>query len=159
GGTNSGGTNSGGSSTGGAATSGRDGGPDGSSSVCVTSEPKGRCGPYLYPANTGSDGSNTIIDQNVSNPISGWHQTLHATDPGNWYVTANMPAGNTAVVSFANTWQQSLPSPNALTDFSSIYSSFSENTNVTAGTSAGWGYDIWLNSWADEVMIQHDNVR
>jgi hypothetical protein len=95
----------------------------------------------------------------VWNPISGWHQTLHATDPGNWYVTANMPAGNTAVVSFANTWQESLPSPNALTDFSSIYSSFSENTNVTSGTSAGWGYDIWLNSWADEVMIQHDNVR
>ena len=121
---------------------------------CVTSAAKGSCGPYLYPAITGSDGTNTTVGQDVWNPISGWAQTLHASDPGNWYVTANMPAGNTAVVSFPNTGESYDSSP--LSSFSSIVSSYAENMNPTAGTSAEAAYDIWLNDWNNEVMIQHD---
>jgi hypothetical protein len=93
----------------------------------------------------------------VWNPISGWSQTLYTTDPGNWQVTANMPLGNTAVVSFPNTGESY--DSNLLTSFSSLYSSFSETMNPTAGTSAEAGYDIWLNSWNNEVMIQHDMVN
>lgn len=122
--------------------------------MCVTSAAKGSCGPYLYPAITGSDGSNTTVGQDVWNPISGWSQTLYATNPGNWYVTANMPADNTAVVSFPNTGE-TYNSP-ALTSFSSLYSSFSETMNATGGTRAEAAFDIWLNDWKNEVMIQHD---
>jgi hypothetical protein len=125
--------------------------------VCVTSAAKGSCGPYLYADITGSDGTNTTVGQDVWNPISGWSQTLYATGPGNWYATANMPAGNTAVVSFPNTGQN-YDSP-LLTGFSTIYSSFSETMNPTAGTSAEAAYDIWLNNWNNEVMIQHDMVN
>ena len=105
-----------------------------------------------YPAITGSNGSNTTVGQDVWNPISGWSQTLHATGPGNWQVTANMPLGNTAVVSFPNTGESY--DSNLLTSFSSLYSSFSEAMNPTAGTSAEAGYDIWLNNWSNEVMIR-----
>jgi hypothetical protein len=105
----------------------------------------------------------------VWNPIPGWRQTLHATDPGNWHVTANMPAGNTAVVSYPSigaNYGQVTDAPTPLTNYSSIYSSFSENMNATAGTSAWAAYDIWLGAdncspahstcTPDEVMIQHD---
>jgi hypothetical protein len=68
-----------------------------------------------------------------------------------------MPAGNTAVVSFPNTGESYNSNP--LTSFSSIYSSFSENMNPTPGTSAEAAYDIWLNNWNNEVMIQHDMVN
>jgi hypothetical protein len=122
---------------------------------CVTSAPKGSCGPYRYSDITHSDGSNTYVAQDVWNPIDGWSQTLHAINPGRWYVTANMPAGNTAVVSFPDVGQQYYYR-NTLADFSSIRSSFAENMHPTRGTSAWAAYDIWLNNWNNEVMIQHD---
>src|SRR5207248_1499999 len=78
----------------------------GTTAGCVTSAAKGSCGPYLYPAITGSDGQNTTVGQDVWNPIPGWAQTLHAIGPGDWHATATMPGGNTAVVSFPNVGQQ-----------------------------------------------------
>ncbi len=103
------------------------------------------------------------------NPIPGWRQTLHAADPGDWYVTARMPAGNTAVVSYPSVganYGQTTDVPTPLTDYASIYSSFSENMNATARTSAWAAYDIWLGQdncapnpakcAGEEVMIQHD---
>ena len=92
-------------------------------------------------------------------PIPGWSQTLTATDPGDWYATANIPAGNTSVVSFPNTgqdiaWVNGAPPP--LSRYTSIYSSFSENMHGTRRTDAEAAYDIWLNNWENEVMIQHD---
>lgn len=123
--------------------------------VCVTSALKGACGPYPpYKPITPTNGQVITVGQNVWSPISGWHQTLYATTPGDWHVTANMPTGNTAVVSFPNVGvSYSAPS---LTSFSSIYSSFTENMNATSATSAWAAYDIWLNDWNNEVMIQHD---
>jgi hypothetical protein len=136
---------------------------------CTTSDAMGRCGPYDTYRQIKGTTSSTYVGNNVWNPIFDWRQTLYATDPGNWQVTANMPAGNTAVVSYpsigANYGQiTNLPTP--LTDYSSIYSSFSETMNATAETSAWAAYDIWLGP-ADcspagstcsshEVMIQHD---
>jgi hypothetical protein len=69
-----------------------------------------------------------------------------------------MPAGNTAVVSFPNVGQQYYY-PNTLADFSLIYSSFVEDMNPVSGTSAEAAYDIWLNDWRNEVMIQNDIVN
>jgi hypothetical protein len=130
------------------------------SKTCVTSAAQGSCGPYRYPAivTHGQDPGPTV-GQNVWSPIHGWSQTLTATDPGDWYATANMAAGNTSVVSFPNTgqniqWVHGAPPP--LSSYTSIYSSFSENMNGTSGTNAEAAYDIWLNNWKYEVMIQHD---
>ena len=136
---------------------------------CTTSSANGRCGPYdNYPQITGTT-SSTYVGNNIWNPIPGLRQTLYAADPGNWQVTANMPAENTAVVSYpsigANYGQITyLPTP--LANYSSIYSSFSETMQATAGTSAWAAYDIWLgpdecspagsNCASYEVMIQHD---
>ena len=121
--------------------------------ACTTSKVDGGCGPFSYPRVQNSSMDPTV-GQNVWNPISGWHQTLTAANPGNWRVTANMPAGNTGVVSFPNTGAQYDDEP--LSKFSRIDSSFSENMNATAGTSAWATYDLWFNNWNNEVMIQHD---
>lgn len=136
---------------------------------CTTSAAKGRCGPYDdYPQITRTT-SSTYVGNNVWNPVPGWRQTLYATDPGNWQVTANILAGNTAVVSYPSigaNYGQITDLPTPLTNYSSIYSSFSETMNATAKTSAWAGYDIWLGAddcspaastcTSHEVMIQHD---
>jgi hypothetical protein len=123
---------------------------------CVTSDAKGSCGPYKDPSIDIADGSVTV-GQDVWNPILGWSQTLHATSPGNWYVTANMPAGNISVISFPNvgyTYATDIP----VSRFSAIYSSFAEEMDATPYTKAWAAYDIWLNGWKDEVLIQNDYV-
>jgi hypothetical protein len=85
------------------------------------------------------------------------------TNPGDWSVTANLPAGNTAVVSYPSlgaNYGTSGPQGTPLSDFKSMYSSFSENMHANSGTSAWAAYDIWLPSasanTSNEVMIQHD---
>jgi hypothetical protein len=138
--------------------------PTTSGSVCTTSAAQGSCGPYADSQITGTT-SNTSIGNDVWSPISGWKQTLNVTNPSDWSVTANMPAGNTAVVSYpslgANFGETDSDSPTPLSDFKSIYSSFNENMNANSGTSAWAAYDIWLGpssgtSATNEVMIQHD---
>ena len=136
----------------------------GTTTTCVTSAGKGSCGPYRDPAITDSNGYNTYVEQDVWNPIPGWSQALHTTDPGSWNVAANMAAGNTAVVSYPSS-SQTFSNPNdsaqpaSLSQYSSIYSSFSENMNAHNGTSAEAAYDVWLNNWDDEIMLQHDIVN
>jgi len=134
------------------------------SSACTVSIAKGSCGPYSKYASITGTTSATSIGNNVWNPISGWKQTLYAVSPGDWSVTANMPAGNTAVVSYPSlgaNYGQVSGNAEPLSDFSSVYSSFSENMNATSATSAWAAYDIWLgpssgSTWKNEVMIQHD---
>lgn len=127
------------------------------SQVCITSAAMGQCGPYGYPADTASSGYNTYVGQDVWNRISGWQQTLHSTDPGNWYVTANMPAGNTAVVSYPSTSQGASGDGIAqrISSYTTITSSFAENMNATSVTDAEAAYDIWTAT-GTEIMIQHD---
>jgi hypothetical protein len=115
----------------------------------------GHCPFGPYPGITGAS-TDPYVDQNVWGPIPGWQQTLHATDPGHWYVTANMTAGNTAVVSFPNTgFRYDKP----LSGFTSLVSSFTDSIPTTDGTNAEASYDIWFNNYAggvNEVMIQND---
>ncbi len=132
---------------------------------CTTSAAHGSCGPYdHYPYITGTT-SSTRIGNNVWSPISGWRQTLRANNPGQWKVIANMPAGNTAVVSYPSigaNYGRITNVPTPLSSYSRIRSRFTEHMNATAGTSAWAAYDIWLgrNGCSDcashEVMIQHD---
>jgi hypothetical protein len=129
----------------------------GTGSECVTSEAKGSCGPYGDSAIAISGGQITV-GQDVWNPISGWSQMLRATGPSDWSVTANMPAPNRSVVSFPNIGDMYYNSTTAdkLSNFSAIHSSFTEDMHATSATSAWAAYDIWLNSWSNEVMIQVD---
>ena len=112
----------------------------------------GRCSFGPYRPIIGAS-SNPMVDQNVRNPITGWHQTRYANGPGGWKAVANMPAGNTAVVSYPNAWADYSGTVNG---YSRINSSFSENMNKTSGTRAWAAYDLWFNNWQNEVMIQHD---
>jgi hypothetical protein len=121
--------------------------------ACVTSAAQFNCGPFVYPQ-IEETSSNPTVGNNVWNPISGWQQTLYANNPGSWSVTANMPSGNTAVVSYPSSGSQY--GNRALSSFSSMYSSFSEKMNANGSTSAWASYDIWLNGGKNEVMIQHD---
>jgi hypothetical protein len=139
------------------------------SAACTASAAKGRCGPYDDYRRITKITASTFVGNNVWNPIPGWHQTLYATSPGDWGVVANMPAGNTAVVSYPSVganYGRIIDEPTPLTDYSSLSSSFSENMNATGGTSAWAAYDIWLGPSkcspavskcsSNEVMIQHD---
>jgi len=131
---------------------------------CSVSSAKGSCGPFNHYAPITGTTSATNIGNNVWSPISGWRQTLDAVSPGDWVVTANMPAGNTGVVSYPSlgaNYGQTSGDAEPLSGFSSLYSSFSENMNASSATSAWAAYDIWLgpssgSSTSDEVMIQHD---
>lgn len=139
---------------------------------CSTSAAQGSCGPYdNYPGITGTT-SSTNIGNNVWNPIHGWHQTLAAISPGDWQVTANMPAGNTAVVSYPSVganYGRTTDVPTPLAKYSIIRSWFAENMHKTARTSGWAAYDIWLgpdncspansNCASHEVMIQHDFAK
>jgi len=135
---------------------------------CTTSAQQGECGPYTYPQieGLGSDNQRRFsVGNNMWNAISGAHSTLYAINPGNWMVTANMPAGNTAVVSYPSLeadyhletakgiWYEQ-----QLSSFSELVSSFTETMNANHGTRAWAAYDLWLNGGKDEVMIQHDFV-
>jgi len=134
---------------------------------CVTSDPHGTCGPYLYPPITDSNGSNTYVLNNMWAAKPGTTQTLTANDPGNWNVVANaQPPGSTAVQTYPN-GQVTLTTaskPDPLSNFGSIISSFSENMHATGSTSAQAAYDIWLGqdastNYADEVMIWNDQAN
>ncbi len=134
---------------------------------CSTSAAQGSCGPYdNYPNITGTT-SSTNIGNNVWNPIHGWHQTLSASSPGDWQVTANMPAGNTAVASYPSVganYGRANNTPTPLGKFAMVRSWFTERMNATARTSAWAAFDIWLgqgtsSKWTNEVMIQHDFAK
>jgi hypothetical protein len=134
---------------------------------CTTSAAQGNCGPYTDPQVTGMTAVSGIgISNNVWNPVSGWAQTLRAANPGDWSVTASMPAGNTTVVSFPNLqadYIQSTSTSVPLSHYTSIYSSFAETMNATSQTSAWATYEISIGqasgtSPADDVMIENDIV-
>ena len=122
--------------------------------VCVTSEAQGLCKFGRYAPIKGAS-SGPQVGQDVWSPVPGWQQRLYATDPGNWYVVANMPAGNTAVVSFPDV---AADYSGLVSSYSVLTSSFTETMNATTGTNADASYDIWFsNSGAvNEVMIQND---
>jgi hypothetical protein len=124
-------------------------------SNCTTSAAEGSCGPYNYSQITSSDGSSTFVNNNVWSPIKGWSESLTAAGPGNWSVVANMPAGNTAIVSYPDV--QEIYNDVPLSKYSSLTSAFTEAMHPHSGTSSEAAYDLWLNNWNYEVMIWNDN--
>jgi len=129
--------------------------PSSTGSSCVTSAADGSCGPYQDSQIAASDGDNTYVGNDVWNPIPGWSQTLTAYAPDNWQAVVDMPAGNTAVVSYPNV--QQLFGDVKLSSYTSMTSSFTETMNATSSTVGEAAWDIWCNNWNDEVMIWVDN--
>jgi hypothetical protein len=132
--------------------------------ACTATSNDGSCGPYTYADITGSNGSSTRVIQDIWNPIGGASQKLTAFSPGNWSVSANMPASNTAVVSYPDTQQLYTTegnTPKPLTSFNSITSSYAETGPATSGDDWEAAYDIWAgtgsSNYAQEIMIWVDN--
>ena len=139
--------------------------PAGGSVTCTTSAPSGNCGPYSYAPITNSNGYNTYVANNkwgCGNPDQCGLQTVRANSPGNWQVTSNQAARNTAVLTYPDIQQLFTKTTGAdppIASFHAIYSHFAESMHATAGTIAQAAYDIWLSNTKgpDEVMIWLDN--
>ncbi|MGH3279956.1 MAG: GH12 family glycosyl hydrolase domain-containing protein [Trebonia sp.] len=130
--------------------------------ACVTSADKGACGPYNDPAVSG--GSEPSVVQDIWNPINGASQTLTSSGPGDWSVSADMPASNTAVVSYPDIqtlYTTTSDTPDPLTNFGSITGSYTESGPAGAGVDWEAAYDIWAGAgtrnYAQEIMIWVDN--
>jgi hypothetical protein len=83
-------------------------------------------------------------------------QTDYGTSLGTWYSTDNFPTGETAIATAPDSDVIYLSDPPAVNSFSYIYSSFADDLNANPNTDAEFAYDIWLNGYADEVMIWND---
>jgi hypothetical protein len=126
--------------------------------ACVTSADKGVCGPYSYSGITSPNGQGTNVIQDIWNPISGASQTLTSYNPGDWSVSADMPASNKAVVSYPDVQQiytESNGDADPLSNFHSITSSYNESGPATGDYEAA--YDIWANNGSLEIMLWVDN--
>jgi hypothetical protein len=130
-----------------------------SGSVCTVTTTTGTCGPYNYPQITANGTYPIITEQDVWNPPSSWSQTLYSTSPGNWYVTANYPTdGSGAIHTYPSTRFDQLDAV-TLDSYSYMYSSFSVSPDTSSTTVSDIGYDLWLNDWGNEVMIQHQLIN
>jgi hypothetical protein len=141
---------------------------------CVTSAPSGNCGPYSDPQITMSNGFDTYVANNCWGDPS-CRQTVSANDPGHWQVSADEPAGNTAVMTYpdvkqlTNDWcgtgwaanggpACNNPTDTPLSSLSLLTSTFTESMLHDPVTIAEAGYDIWTN-YSSDIMIWVDNVN
>ena len=132
---------------------------------CTTSAPQGTCGPYSYRPITNSNGFTTYVANNkwgCGSPDQCGLQTVRANTPGNWQVTSNQAAGNTAVLTYPDVQQVFTHTNNTdppLASFRAIFSHFTEAMHAHAGTDVEAAYDIWLSNTKgpNEVMIWVDN--
>lgn len=139
-----------------------------------TSTSNGVLGPYVYPQITNTNGYNTYVGNNMWGAGgSGMTQTLTAVNPGEWYVVAKAPAGNTGVLSYPNTQQlfnnwsgggwngSGTQTDTPISRLRQLTSRFAENLNANSRTDAEAAYDIWLSSTSGphEVMIWIDNAN
>jgi hypothetical protein len=123
------------------------------STSCVSSATHGHC---LFPSDSYIVGANSdpYVDQNVWSGGAGYQQTLYATSPEDWYVTANANTNFGGVLTYPNTgfWMTG-----TVDSFASTTSSWNVTIPTDNTKTAGWAaYDLWFNNWADEVMIQVD---
>lgn len=142
---------------------------------CTTSDPKGECpatGEYTsYPGfSTFAPYWNSDTSPNVGadewGQKPGETQVLSANSPGDWQAVVTVPAGANpghSVTTYPDAninmaWVPGTSANPALTTFGDITSSLADTVPQAAGN-VGWqGYDLWLNDYGDEVMIQTNFV-
>jgi hypothetical protein len=142
--------------------------------ACVATDngdqnPGGNCpsgSAYTYKGITNSNGYNTMVLNDMWNPPGAGHpQTIYVNNPGDWRAVSDMPAGNTAVLSYPDVQQvftQTDNAPAPLSTFKSITSDFAESMPGNGDNEAA--YDIWMGTSAktdhhQEIMIWVDNHR
>lgn len=126
-----------------------------------TSAASGNLGPFSdAPANYGS----RVVSNDVWNPVAGWQQTTFAASLENFITIADMPAGNGPVVSYPSSGYNTHNDPvnHALPlhikDLTGWTSTFNEVQPHGTGIASEAGYDMWYNTYANEVMFQVDMV-
>jgi hypothetical protein len=132
-----------------------------SGSVCQTSSATGTCGPYTDSQITASGTYPIITENDVWSPPATWSQTLYSTNPGDWYVVANFPTDSSGAIHTypdTNIEYYDVGAP-TLDSYSYMYSSFSVTPDTSSTTVSDIGFDIWMNNWANEIMIQHQVVN
>ncbi len=99
---------------------------------------------------------------NDTNPPSTglYSQQLYACNYNSWYVTADMPADNKAVLTYPNVQETFSDVP--VSQFGSLASNFAESgPGMASNDDYEFAYDMWLNgiatSTSDEVMIWNYN--
>lgn len=97
------------------------------------------------------------VNNNVWSPVPGWQSALKVVDPTDWWLVANFPAGNTQVSSYSSLgcYFDEMD----LSRFTNIVSTYDENMNANDGSQCWAAYDMWLNNWGNEVMLQHNLAR
>lgn len=119
----------------------------------MTSAPKGACGPYS--GTPGIDGTSEV-DANVWSGDPGYHQTIYANGPADWQAVVNTTGSGGAILAYPNTWLHGVPWNVAVDSVPSMKSSWSTSfphDDATVGWSA---FDLWVNDWSAEIMIQTD---
>jgi hypothetical protein len=124
-------------------------------------------GPFNYPLITASSvfgGGNTWVRPNEWNigSLPNTQQTTYAYSPGDWQVVANIPAGNTAVITGPDTQQDMYNAHQvdpAISSFTEIKSTYSVTMPQSSAIDAEANYDMWLNHWSTEVMIWTDTEK
>ncbi|HUB93929.1 MAG TPA: hypothetical protein VMB52_05495 [Verrucomicrobiae bacterium] len=143
-GSSSGGSNSGGNST-----------PQ--SCVYTTTSSQTSNGQYDWPSSVPyiiGAASNPWVGSNIWSNNSAYNQTLCEYTPANWYVSVNVNTNFGGVQAYPNT---GFNMDGAVDSSKSVTSSWNVTIPTDNTKTAGWAaYDLWFNSWADEVMIQTD---
>jgi hypothetical protein len=101
-----------------------------------------------------SDGFDLYNNEWNSNANPG-PQKICGNNGHDWQVTSTQRANNTEVLTYPSV-QKNYPN-RALSSFTSMTSTYSENMNSTGGTDAEAAYDIWVNDLNKEVMFWVDN--
>ena len=128
-----------------------------------TSAASGNLGPFP-DVNAPAAYGTVLVSNDVWNPIAGWQQTTFAASVENFITIADIPAGNGPVVSYPsggysthnNPVNHALPL--YLKDLTGWTSTFNENQPDSTGIASEAGYDMWYNTYANEVMFQVDMV-
>jgi hypothetical protein len=130
-----------------------------SGSVCTITAALATCGPYNDSSLSAS--YEQITQNDVWSPPASWSQTMYTTSPASWYIAANFQTdGSGAIHTYPSAaiqyYDYTVPTVDS---YSYMYSSFATTPDTSSATVMDAGYDIWLNNWAQEVMIQTQLVN
>ena len=137
-----------------------------STGVACTATLGHNCGPYSYAGIPMSNGYDTYVANQDVGAGSGTTQTVTATDPGNWSVTANdTPYGYTGVQTFpdvqqlTNDWDGTGwggTSDTPLSALSALAVTYSETGPSDANSIYEFAPDIWTAGYPSDVMFWAD---
>ena len=120
----------------------------------MRTDAQGKCFYSAVPYITGTDGD-PYLNQNVwaaaDDPT--YKQSLYGHSPRDWYTNVNARTGFGGVQAFPNLGWNMTGTVDAMPR---TVTSWSVAFPHDATTMAWAAYDLWLNDWADEVMIQVD---